>query len=119
MVSSRISAHQIEAEVDAITPSMVVLSQAYYHPWKAFVDDRPVRLWRANHAFQALEIPPGKHRVVLKYRDAAFALGSAISLATLATVAVAWLIFSKTELAIAVAAQRNKKHPDSALLVNT
>src|SRR5208282_5512120 len=82
--SPKFSAGQIEATVEAADPALLVAAQIYYHPWRAYVDGRPVRLWPANFAFQALEIPAGSHQVKLVYEDRRFHLGAAISLATLA-----------------------------------
>lgn len=82
--SSKFSAGQIEADAEATEPALLVAAQIYYHPWRAYVDGRPTRLWPANYAFQAFEIPAGPHRVKLVYEDRRFDLGAAISLATLA-----------------------------------
>jgi len=77
------SAHRVVCDVEAPGPAVVVFSQTYYHPWEPTVDDQPARLWRANHAFQAIEVPPGKHRVVLVYRDRGFRAGAALGAAAL------------------------------------
>jgi hypothetical protein len=61
-------------------PTLVVLTQAYYHNWKAFVDGAAVPLWRANYAFQAIEVPAGEHEVVLRYQDKALWIGGIVSL---------------------------------------
>jgi hypothetical protein len=82
--SPKFSAGKIEAVADAADPALLVAAQIYYHPWRAYVDGQPVRLWPANFAFQAFEIPAGSHRVKLVYEDRRFYLGSTISLATLA-----------------------------------
>ena len=63
---------------------MLVAAQTYYHPWHAYVDGQPVRLWRANYAFQAVVIPAGAHQVRLVYEDRRFNFGAVVSLATLA-----------------------------------
>jgi hypothetical protein len=76
----RFSAHEVSFEADASESAMVVISQAFYHPWHAYVDDKPAQLFRANHAFQALEIPGGNHKVRLVYQDQAFRAGALISL---------------------------------------
>jgi hypothetical protein len=78
------AAQKIEATVNSAEPAMVVAAQTYYEPWRAYVDGRPVKLWRANFAFQALEVPAGSHRVKLVYEDRQFYLGAIISLVTLA-----------------------------------
>jgi membrane protein YfhO len=78
------SAQKIEAEVTSAAATMLVAAQIYYRPWHAYVDGQRVPLWRANYAFQAVEIPAGSHRVKLVYEDRQFYLGAAISLTTLA-----------------------------------
>jgi hypothetical protein len=90
IVSSNFTAHRIELEIQADAPAMVVAAQAYYHPWQAHVDGHPVRLWQANYAFQALEVPAGRHRVELAYHDKLFLLGTITSLATMLGGAVTW-----------------------------
>jgi len=87
---ARFRAHRIEAEVETAGPSLVVLSQTFYHFWVARVDGEVTPLLRANLAFQALEVPPGTHRIELVYRDPNFVAGGAISLAALGICAVGW-----------------------------
>ena len=59
---------------------IVTISHAHYHRWKATIDGKPAALLRANHAFQAVEVPPGDHVVEIRYRDDAFRLGAALCL---------------------------------------
>jgi uncharacterized membrane protein YfhO len=84
--SSRIAAHRLEAQVQTDATTMLVIAQSFYHPWRAFVDGKETRLWRANYAFQALELPPGRHQVLLVYRDLAFVWGSVVSVVSLLVV---------------------------------
>jgi hypothetical protein len=70
---------QVDAEVEAAAPSLVVISQTYYHQWRAFVDGRETNLLRANYAFQAVPVPQGRHHVRLVYVDHAFRIGCLIS----------------------------------------
>jgi hypothetical protein len=71
---------RLSMEVEAAAPAMVVIAQAFYHPWHAYVDGKPAPLWRANYAFQALEVPAGRHQVRLAYEDRSFVCGCIISL---------------------------------------
>jgi uncharacterized membrane protein YfhO len=57
----------------------VVIAQAYYPAWKAYVDGQPARIWRANYAFQAVEVPAGQHQVLLRYEDKRLLMGAALS----------------------------------------
>ena len=84
ITAAKYSAQRIEARVEAAAPTLLVVAQIYYHPWRSFVDGRPTRLWPANYAFQAFEVPAGAHHVELIYVDRRFQLGAVISLATLA-----------------------------------
>jgi len=92
VLSSKIREHCIEAEVETTGPSMVVVAQTFYRAWHAVVDDQPVTLWRANHAFQALQVPAGHHRVRLVYQDRTFHLGTVISLLALALCAAMYRV---------------------------
>ena len=75
---------RIEAQLETPAPTLVVVAQMYYPEWRPYVDGRPVRLWPANFAFQAFEVPAGAHRIKLVYEDRRFRLGMVISLGTLA-----------------------------------
>ena len=91
ILSSRIDPSECVFQTSASSRTMLVLAQAYYHCWRASVDGAPVPLWRANYAFQALEVPPGQHEVRIVYVDRAFQVGAIISiLALLVCVAVIW-----------------------------
>jgi len=83
ILSSRFTAHGGEIDVDAQEQSLVVISQAFYPAWRAFLDGRPVPVWRANYAFQAVETPAGRHHLELVYQDWHFIFGVAVSAATL------------------------------------
>ncbi|HEY3864200.1 MAG TPA: YfhO family protein [Verrucomicrobiae bacterium] len=82
-------------EVETPADTMAVLSQAYYHNWKASVDGKSVPLWRANYAFQAVEAPAGKHLILLEYKDNALRIGGAISIACLLGCGLAWLLLKQ------------------------
>jgi uncharacterized membrane protein YfhO len=75
-----------------------VLSQTFYHPWHAYLDGKPTRLFRANYAFQAVEVPPGRHDVKLVYEDILFHAGVAISIGSLAFCLIALFRGRKTRL---------------------
>ncbi len=83
ILSTAIEDQRITFETEAAEPSIAVISQTYYPCWKAYVDGQRVKLFRANYALQALEVPAGKHEILLKYEDRMFYLGAAISAAAL------------------------------------
>jgi hypothetical protein len=87
IISQRFERQQVELEVEAPEPSLVVIAQSYYPAWQAYANDRPVPLFRANYAFQAIQVPAGTHRLRLTYEDRAFKFG--VVLCTMALVGCA------------------------------
>jgi hypothetical protein len=80
VLNSKFETWSVDAEVEAAGPSLVVVAQTYYHNWRAYVDGQPAHLLRANYAFQAFQVPAGRHHVRLAYEDLAFQFGAAVSI---------------------------------------
>jgi hypothetical protein len=80
VLNSKFTPQRVDIEVEASEPSLVVVAQTYYHNWRACVDGRPAPLLRANHAFQAIQVPAGRHYIRLAYEDLAFQFGVAVSI---------------------------------------
>lgn len=59
-------------------------SDTYYPGWKAFVDGKPVKIYKANVAFKALRLSPGAHDIIWRYDPWLFKVGAAVSLLSLA-----------------------------------
>jgi Bacterial membrane protein YfhO len=79
IVDSKFQNSSVEIKMDSPAPSVVVIAQSFYHDWRASVDGETVPLLRANHAFQAVEVPEGTHIIVLRYVDRAFEMGAVVS----------------------------------------
>ena len=78
---------RIFASLDA--PGFLVLADAFDPGWGATVDGQPVPVLRANIALRAVELTPGRHHVVFRYRPPWVLWGFAISLLGLVTTALA------------------------------
>ena len=89
VISSRFQNQRVDVECEASEPSLLVLSQSFYHCWRALVDERPSPLLCANYAFQALQVPGGRHHLRLIYQDHAFFGGAIISGVTLSACLIA------------------------------
>lgn len=70
----------IEFDSKSSDSCMAVIAQNHYPCWHAKVDGISVPIFRANHSFQAVEIPPGAHHVEISYIDQEFRTGKWISL---------------------------------------
>ncbi len=60
-------------------PGYLVLAYTYYAGWRATVDGQPAEILRANYAFMALHLEPGRHRVILHYQPFSWKLGALVS----------------------------------------
>ncbi len=57
---------RLHVEVDAQGPAFVVLSEISYPPgWRAAVDGKSAPIYRVDHVLQGIEVPAGRHDVVL------------------------------------------------------
>jgi hypothetical protein len=59
------------------------LSDAYYPGWKAYLDNHPTELYRANIAFRAVFVPKGEHIVSFRYEPASVFIGAVISIVSI------------------------------------
>ena len=89
--SQTFSAHRLTFDVEADGSTWLVLSQSHHPRWKAWVDEKPARIWLANGGFQAIEVPEGRHAVRLAYVDRAFHLGACLSFTSLGLCAALFL----------------------------
>ena len=78
----------ISLETATGAPGLLVLSEAYYPAWKAYVDGEPAPLYAADHALRAVPVPAGEHSVELRYESWTLQTGLAVSLAAYLALAV-------------------------------
>lgn len=58
--------------VEARNSGLVFLSDSYEAGWKAYVDGKQTKIYRANYAFRAVAVGEGKHTVVFTYQPVSF-----------------------------------------------
>jgi len=63
----------IRAKLDI--PGLLVLTDAYYPGWKAYVDDTEQKIYRAYYVFKAVPLKKGEHMVRFVYEPISFKLG--------------------------------------------
>ena len=79
------SANRIQIETYTEAPGLLTMSEVYYPAWRAYVDGKPVRLYRADQLLRAVAIPAGEHTVELRYESRALQAGMAVSALTVLT----------------------------------
>ncbi len=71
--------NQIVVETQNDCPAFLLLSDAYYPGWKAFVNDQSTPIYQSNHAFRSIFLPAGDHHVKFIYQPQTFYVGLLIS----------------------------------------
>lgn len=62
---------------------ILVLADAFYPGWRAYVDGKERKILRANFFFRGLALEAGDHLVEFRYQPLSFVIGLTISLVTL------------------------------------
>ena len=75
---------RVEMEVELAAPGFMVLTDAYYPGWRAWVDGVDTEILRADWLFRAIYLPAGKHNIEFKYAPTSFAFGWLVTRVSLA-----------------------------------
>jgi hypothetical protein len=82
----------VTIQTAASEDGILVLADSYYPGWKAFVDGKETKIFKANHFFRAVVSPKGNHRIEFRYEPWSFRLGIIISTFSLVCVVVISLV---------------------------
>ncbi len=79
-------------EIEAVVgeSKFLILSDTYYPGWKAHVDGKIDKIYRADYILRAVYLKPGKHIVKFTYDPFSFKIGMLISAVTCVAVVLAW-----------------------------
>jgi hypothetical protein len=72
------TAQHFRIRINTDRPMLVSIAHSYHAAWRATVDGNAAQVWRANHAFQAVQVPPGISLLEMRYVDRGF-LGGGLS----------------------------------------
>src|SRR5437899_3908469 len=84
-------------------PAWLVLTDTWFPGWRARLDGADVAVQRADHAFRAVALPPGRHEVEFAFTPRGLRPGVAITLAALAVIGVFLLPRRRAAAAITTA----------------
>ncbi len=74
-------------------PQMLFLSDNYYPGWKAYVDDKETKIYRADYAFRSIYLPKGDHKITFTYRPLSFQTGIIISMISMTLLLIIFLFY--------------------------
>jgi len=90
---------RVDLEVDTDVDRILFLSDTYYPGWKATVDAKPSKIYRADFAFRAIVVPKGKHTVIFSFEPLSFTIGATISGVTILFLTL-FVVVNKVKTAI-------------------
>jgi len=65
--------------VKAAQNAFLVLSDTYFPGWKAYVDGKEEKIYRANYNFRAIALRAGTHKVAFVYDPLSFKVGTVVT----------------------------------------
>ena len=68
----------------------LILSDAYYPGWKAYINGKETEIYKGNYFFRAVYLPSGKNIVKFTYKPDSFYLGFKISLISILLLLIIW-----------------------------
>ena len=78
------STREVVIKTESTGQSFLILSDTYYPGWKAFIDGKETKIYRANGIVRGIFMSPGSHVVKFVYSPLSFKVGTLISCSTLA-----------------------------------
>lgn len=74
---------KITISVNTPNDAILFLSDNYYPGWKAYVNGKETKIYRANYTFRAIVTPSGKSVIHFEYQPNSFKIGLLLSIASL------------------------------------
>ena len=88
----------ISAEVNASGNNFLFLGNTYLPTgWKAYIDGEKTKIYRVNHGFMGITVPPGKHTIEFKYAPISFYISKYLSLilSSLVLIGIIYSVFTE------------------------
>jgi len=83
--------HGIKLRTQSDSPRLLVLSEVYYpQGWRAMVDGHETPILQANHAFRAIALEAGEHRVEFRFEPWDVRVGLVVSVTAAVVIAAAF-----------------------------
>lgn len=86
-----LSANKITIHYESNDASLLVLTDAYYPGWKAYIDGKETEIYRANGLVRAIFVPAGTHIVEFSYVPESFVIGVTISIISIAILTTVYI----------------------------
>lgn len=74
-----LTSDEVKYTVDSKNGGVVVFSEIYYPGWQATIDGKPADIARADYVLRALNVPAGKHEIVMQFKPTSVATTETIA----------------------------------------
>lgn len=91
--------NKVKGTISSDTDTFVIMTQAWYPGWKAYIDGKRIDIKLVNNVVQGIEVPQGNHQIEFRFTSPSMILGGIISLCT-------WIII----IFILILERRNSKN---------
>jgi hypothetical protein len=84
--------NRLQLLVNSTENNLLILSDTYYPGWKAFVNGKETKIYRADYTFRGISLNAGTHQVEFVYDPISFKLGAgATFLGILGCIGMGWI----------------------------
>ena len=90
--------NRLVLSVRAQGKELLLLNDTYFPGWKAFVDGKETKIYRADYTFRAIPLCAGAHRVEFVYDPMSFKVGAAVTLLGIVGCVVIGLVTRRRKL---------------------
>ncbi|MEG0039679.1 MAG: YfhO family protein, partial [Bacteroides sp.] len=81
--------NELVYEVSTPQAGIVVFSEIYYPGWQATIDGQPAEIARADYILRAMQVPAGKHTIVMRFDPKSLHVTESIAYGALALILIA------------------------------
>ena len=85
---------EIIFKTESVSPKLLFLSDAYAPGWKAEIDGKKSRVYRADYDFRAVAVPSGNHTIRMYYSPDSFRIGVLFFFIAVAGI-LGWSLYTK------------------------
>jgi len=73
VINTEWSMHEIMVEYESADSGILILSEIFYPSrWKAYIDNKEVKIFKANGVLRAVNVEAGNNKVIFKYDNSLF-----------------------------------------------
>ncbi len=88
--------NDIKMRVSTSSPGLLVISNAYFPGWHAYIDGKKSKVIRTDYAFQGVFVQKGRHEVEIDYLPLSFIIGLILSGVGIAAVPLLYILWFRS-----------------------